>query len=236
MVKLKFWHILILVFFIFTLSISIIISLILNNGNLKDYLENSLAKQVSYQYEVCNDNGECKMITIDKVVQPSRQTFNICNDKGFCEDVPLNRLLLKEGTDKKYCSSAPYLETDYVDNWWNANGLIDECEMPPESDMQFTFKQHNQTIISYTGTIQISITAINYEDNYLALQILTADDHDGDNLPDEWIHCGNVDEINGKDLKIIYCSGTNLKFVKLSSAEWNPTSIFIDRIEILKVD
>ncbi len=227
MVKIKFWHI--LIFLIVVLSILLILLLILNPGDL------NLGNRLAYQYEICDDKGACRMVQVDRIIQPSKQTFNICNDRGLCEDVPINRLLLKEGTDKKYCSNAPYLKTDYVDNWWNANGLIDECEMPPRSDMQFTFKQHDQSILSYTGTIQISLTAMNYEDNYLALQILTAEDNDGDYLPDTWIHCGNVDEIKGKDMKIIYCDGNNLKFVRLVNPEWNPTSIFIDRIEVLKV-
>jgi len=226
MVKIKFWYVLIFLMIIFLILLS------LNSENL---LKLNFGNKVDFQYETCND-GMCKMISIDRIIQPSNQTYNICNDKGLCEDVPINRLLLKEGTDKKHCSNAPYLKTDYLDNWWNAYGLIDECEMPPKSDMQFTFKQHNQTIISYTGTIQIILTIINYEDNYLALQILTAEDNDGDNLPDVWIHCGNVDEIKGKKIKIINCSGTNLKFVKLVNAEWNPTSIFIDRVEIFKIN
>jgi len=190
----------------------------------------------NYEYEICDDNGACQMIQIDKVVQPSTQTANQCNPEGLCEDVPVNRLILKEGTDKKYCSNAPYLKTDYVDNWWNANGLIDECEMSPRSDMQFAFKQHNQTILSYTGTIQISLTILNYEDNYLAFQILTAEDRNNDNLPDTWIHCGNVDSIKGKTIKIIRCTGTNIKFVKLVNPEWNPSNLFLDRIEVLKAE
>ena len=190
----------------------------------------------AYQYETCDDAGKCSTVSINNIVRPSERTFTACNDQGMCEPVPVNRLLLKEGTDKKYCSGAPYLKTDYVDNWWNANVLIDECEMPPNADMQFTFKQHNQTILSHTGTIQISLTVINYEDNYIALQILTAEDNDGDNLPDRWTHCANVDTIRGKDVKVIHCKGTNLKFVKLANPEWNPTSIFVDRIEVLRVE
>ncbi len=231
MTKIKIYFLIVLIVLVIVLPII----LILNSENRTfQYLTDQ--RPVIYQYEICNNNGTCEMISVDKVIQPSEQTFNICNDKGLCEDVPINRLILKEGTDKKNCSNAPYLKTDYVDNWWNANGLIDECEMPPKSDMQFTFKQHNQTILSYTGTIQISLAVINYEDNYLALQILTAEDHNEDNLPDQWTHCGNVDGIKGKDKRIINCNGTNLKFVKLVNPKWNPTSIFIDKIEIFKVD
>ncbi len=232
MVKIKFWYV--LIFLILVLSALLILNSSFNSGNLS--LGNLLEYNLAYQYEICDDKGVCEMVPVDRVIQPSEQTFNICNNKGLCDDVPINRLLLKEGTDKKYCSSAPYLKTDYVDNWWNANGLIDECEMPPRADMQFTFKQHNQSIYSYTGTIQISLTVVNYEDNYLALQILTAEDNNGDDLPDNWIHCGNVDEIKGRNVKIIHCNGTNLKFVRLVNPEWNPTSIFLDRIEVLKVD
>ena len=190
----------------------------------------------NYEYETCDNNGACQMIQIDKIVQPSTQITNQCNPEGLCEDVPVNRLILKEGTDKKYCSNAPYLKTDYVDNWWNANGLIDECEMPPKADMQFAFKQHNQTLLSYTGTMQISLTILNYGDNYLALQVLTAEDNNRDNLPDAWVHCGNVDTIKGKTIKIVRCTGTNLKFVKLVNPEWNPSTLFIDRIEVLKAE
>lgn len=213
------------------LILFIILMLNLRNFNFKDKI--NFVNKAAYEYEVCDDKGTCNTLSLEKIIQPREQTFNICNPEGMCEDVPVNRLLLKEGTDKKYCSNAPYLKTDYVDNWWNANGLIDECEMPPESDMQFTFKLHNQTIISYTGTIQISLTLLNYENNYLALQILIAEDNDFDNLPDKWIHCGNVDSIKGKKVKILPCTGTNIKFIKLVNPEWNPTSLFLDRIEVL---
>lgn len=114
---------LLIALFISVLFAMLIFLLILNSKDL------SLKNRVDYQYEICDDEGICTMVPVDKVIQPSTHTFNICNDKGLCEDVPINRLLLKEGTDKKYCSNAPYLQTDYVDNWWNANGLIDECEI-----------------------------------------------------------------------------------------------------------
>src|SRR3989344_1713836 len=146
-----------------------------------------------YEYEVCDSDFNCKMVFIEKIIEPSNETFRVCKDDGSCEDVPINRLLLKHGTDKKFCNNAPYLSDDYIDNWWNANGLIDECEMLPKADMQFAFKQHNQSFLSHTGTIQIPITPINYENNYLALQILIAEDKNNDNLPDSWIFCGNVD-------------------------------------------
>ena len=226
MIKIKFWHVLIILI--------LLIATLLFLKPFQFFETNYLSD--NYEYEICDDNGACQMIQIDKVVQPSTQTANQCNPEGLCEDVPVNRLILKEGTDKKHCSNAPYLKTDYVDNWWNANGLIDECEMPPKSDMQFAFKQHNQTILSYTGTMQISLTILNYGDNYLALQILTAEDNNRDNLPDAWIHCGNVDTIKGKTIKIVRCTGTNLKFVKLVNPEWNPSNLFIDRIEVLKAE
>ena len=226
MIKIKFWHVLIILI--------LLIAILLFLNPFQFFKTNYFSD--NYEYEICDDNGACQMIQIDKVVQPSTQTANQCNHEGLCEDVPVNRLILKEGTDKKYCSNAPYLKTDYVDNWWNANGLIDECEMSPRSDMQFAFKQHNQTILSYTGTIQISLTILNYEDNYLAFQILTAEDRNNDNLPDTWIHCGNVDSIKGKTIKIIRCTGTNIKFVKLVNPEWNPSNLFLDRIEVLKAE
>ena len=226
MIKIKFWHVLIILI--------LLIAILLFLNPFQFFKTNYFSD--NYEYEICDDNGACQMIQIDKVVQPSTQTANQCNPEGLCEDVPVNRLILKEGTDKKHCSNAPYLKTDYVDNWWNANGLIDECEMPPRSDMQFAFKQHNQTILSYTGTIQISLTILNYEDNYLAFQILTAEDRNNDNLPDTWIHCGNVDSIKGKTIKIIRCTGTNIKFVKLVNPEWNPSNLFLDRIEVLKAE
>lgn len=187
-----------------------------------------------YKYEVCDSNGECKYVVIDKIIAPSAETFYVCNKEGSCEDVPVNRLLLKHGTDKEYCADAPYLESSYVDNWWNANGLIDECEMPPRADMQFAFKQHNGSLSSYTGTIQITLTPINYEDNYLALQILIGEDNNDDDLPDGWIFCGNVDSLRGKDKRIINCKGTNLKFVKLVNPEWNPSSLYFDYILVMK--
>lgn len=187
----------------------------------------------SYDYEVCDNFNNCPRFSINRV-NPSLATFDVCNDQGKCEKVPINRLLLKGGTDKKYCNKSPYLESDYVDNWWNADGLIDECEIPPKANMQFIFKQHNQTTYSHTGTIQIAIKAINYNNNYLALQIFTGEDNNKDELPDSWVYCGNVDKIKGIDDKVIQCDGNNLKFVKIVNAEWNPTSIFIDWIEVLR--
>ena len=219
---------------VFTLIILITIFLFFkNNQTLGTFTKNNF---VDYEYEACYQDGTCEMIVIDKIIQPSKETSNVCNNQGLCEDVPVNRLLLKHGTDKKYCSSAPYLESDYLDNWWNENGLVDECEMPPKSDMQFAFKQHNASLSSHTGEIQITITPINYENNYLALQVLIGEDNNRDDLPDSWIFCGNVDSIKGKDKKIINCKGTNIKFVKLVNPEWNPSSLYIDYILILKVD
>jgi len=200
------------------------------------YFKNNILKGYNYEYEICDDNNNCNMVSVEKIIEPSKETIKSCKDDGSCEDVPINRLLLKHGTDKKYCSNAPYLSDDYVDNWWNANGLIDECEMPPKSDMQFAFKQHDQSFLSHTGTIQVTVTPINYEDNYLALQILIAEDKNNDNLPDEWVFCGNVDGIRGKDKRIINCNGTMVEFVKLVNPEWNPSSLYIDYILVLKVD
>lgn len=187
-----------------------------------------------YEYEVCYDNGKCDSINVG-LVRPSAKTFEICNDKYICENVPINRLLYKGGTDKKYCNKAHYLSSDYVDNWWNANGLIDECEMPVNADMQFIFKQHDQSIRSHSGTIQVKVNVINYEDNYKAIQIFTGNDNDNNNMPDEWIYCGNIYRIKGKNVKVIHCKGINLKFVKLVNAEWNKGSVFIDLVEVLKI-
>jgi len=151
-----------------------------------------------------------------------------------CEDVPVNRLLFKGGTNKTICNGYNAGGSTFTDNWWNAEGLIDNCEMPVNSNMQFIFKQHDQSIRSHTGVIQIKIDALNYN-NYKALQIFTAEDSNNDNLPDNWKHCGNVDGIYGRSTKIIQCSGTNLKFIKLVNAEWNKGSLFIDNVEVLKI-
>lgn len=190
----------------------------------------------NYKYEICETNEECKDIAIERIIEPSKETVYVCNKEGSCEDVPVNRLLLKHGTDKEHCADAPYLKSSYVDNWWNANGLIDECEMPPRADMQFAFKQHNGSFSSHTGTIQITLTPINYEENYLALQVLIGEDNNKDELPDGWVFCGNVDSITGKDKKIINCKGTNIKFVKLVNPEWNPSSLYFGYILIMKAD
>lgn len=204
---------------------------------LKDFnFDNFNNKTIAYEYEVCDNKGECRYVAIDKIIEPNFETRNVCNNQGLCEDVPLNRLLLKHGTDKEYCGKAPYLADSYVDNWWNSSGLIDECEMPPKANMQFAFKQHDGTLSNYTGTVQITVTPINYEDNYLALQVLVGEDRNFDNLPDGWIFCGNLDSIRGKDKKIINCSGKNLKFVKLVNPEWNPSSLYLDYILVLKAD
>ncbi|MBS3083323.1 hypothetical protein J4423_00815 [Candidatus Pacearchaeota archaeon] len=165
------------------------------------YFKNNILKGDNYEYEICDDNNNCNMVSVEKIIEPSNETTK-----------------------------------SYVDNWWNANGLIDECEMPPKSDMQFAFKQHDQSFLSHTGTIQVTVTPINYENNYLALQILIAEDKNNDNLPDEWVFCGNVDSIRGKDKRIINCNGTMVEFVKLVNPEWNPSSLYIDYILVLKAD
>lgn len=195
-----------------------------------------------YEYEICEQSNQdysemaqCNRVSVTPV-QPSIETFNVCNTEGKCEKVPINRLLFKGGTDKKYCN-AHYISSDYLDNWWNADELIDECEMPVGANMQFIFKQHNQTTYSHTGTIQLKIDIINYKSDNKALQIFTGGDNDNDNLPDSWIYCGNVDEINSRSpTKFIHCKGTNLKFVKLVNAPWNAGSLFIDNLEVLRTD
>ena len=107
--------------------------------------------------------------------------------------------------------------------------------MPVNSDMQFIFKRHDQTILSYTGTIQVSIESINYDEGYAyALQVFTGEDSNNDNLPDSWNHCGNVDGLWKKTHRVINCNGNNIKFVKLVNANWNSGSLFIDYIEVLK--
>ena len=199
-----------------------------------------IIRNTQQTYEICDDMG-CKRFVIDKITQPSMETTEICNPnaiesgaENICEKVPDNRLLFKGGTNKNYCSNAPYLSSHYLDNWWNAEGLIDECEMPPDSNMQFIFKRHDQSIKSHDGTIQIKIDAINYDNNGKALQIFIGEDNNNDNLPDEWKYCGNVDEIRGRNTKYILCNGNNLKFIKLVNAEWNKGNLYIDSIEVLK--
>ena len=205
----------------------------------------------NYDYEVCeqinkdySEMAQCHRVKINNIIQPSTQTEKICvpdfeEAKKFgamseCEDVPVNRLLFKGGTNKTICNGYNAGGSTFTDNWWNAEGLIDNCEMPVNSNMQFIFKQHDQSIRSHTGVIQIKIDALNYN-NYKALQIFTAEDSNNDNLPDNWKHCGNVDGIYGRSTKIIQCSGTNLKFIKLVNAEWNKGSLFIDNVEVLKI-
>ena len=227
--KIKPW--LVLIFIIVIVAFVILLNLDVTN----QYLNFKSDKSV-YEYEVCDDKSYCKYVLVDKIIEPSEETWKSCKNDGTCDDVPINRLLLKHGTEKEHCADAPYLASDYVDNWWNANGLIDECEMPPKADMQFAFKQHDQSFLHHTGTIQITITPINYENNYLALQILIGEDKNDDNLPDSWIFCGNVDSIHGKDKKIINCNGTKMEFVKLVNPEWNPSSLYLDYIQILRVE
>ena len=195
----------------------------------------------SYTYEVCDSKGNCPRVQITKIVQPSIETTRLCNPnyikhqaRNECEDVPVNQLLLKGGTDKKYCNNFPYLASDYLDNWWNAEGLIDECEMPINSNIQFVFKSHDQSVKIHTGTIQIKIDVINYGHDFKALQVFTGENSNGDNLPDSWVYCGNVDGIDGIRTKYILCSGTNLQFIKLVNAEWNKGSLLIDNVEVLK--
>lgn len=237
--KLKPWWI--VFFLVIVAGTFLLIKNLITNDVVHQTLKDLSSKELNsstgnYKYEVCDNKGECEYIAIDKIIEPNIETRNVCNNQGLCEDVPLNRLLLKHGTNKEYCGEAPYLDDSYVDNWWNSSGLIDECEMPPEANMQFAFKQHDGTLSNYTGTIQIIITPINYKDNYLAMQVLTGEDQNFDNLPDFWNFCGNIDSIKGKDKKIINCSGQNLKFVKLVNPEWNPSSLYLDYILVLKGD
>ena len=188
----------------------------------------------TYDYEVCNKNGQCNRVFVDKLIFPSAETEQVCNANGLCEQVPTNRLLLKGGTDKQYCSDAPYLSSHYVDNWWNSNWLVDECGMPPSSDMQFIFKRHDQKVFSHTGKIQVTLDVISYKGSG-AMQVFSSEDLNDDNLPDEWVHCGNVDGINGYSTKVIICEGEKLKFVKLVNAPWNTENLYLDSVEVLKV-
>ena len=200
-----------------------------------------LAGCTTYDYEVCDSKGKCPRFQINKIIQPSLETQKMCSPnwkesgaKQECEQVPTNQLLLKTGTDKKYCDGHG-LSSDFVDNWWNSEGLIDQCEMPVNSNMQFIFKQHDQSIRSHNGVIQVRINIIDYENENKALQIFTGTDENNDNLPDEWIYCGNVDNIKDYSTKYILCSGDKLKFIKLVNAPWNKGSLFIDEVEVLKV-
>lgn len=197
-----------------------------------------------YSYEVCDSQDKCTRVQITNIVQPSLETTQICNQEK-CENVPVNRLLFKGGTTKTACNGFSYPFIIFVDNWWNSEGLIDNCEMPPNSNMQFIFKQHDQSIRSHTGSIQIKIDVINPNNNYLVLQIYTGEDNDNNNLPDSWIHCGNIDEINGRATKYIFCNGTSLKFIKIVHASWSYIPLneldlnkfpkmYIDNVEILR--
>lgn len=186
-----------------------------------------------YDYEVCDNkiNGECKIINIFDVAQPSAETTEICY-QGKCENVPNNRLLFKGGTDMTIDCFKD--EITLINNYWNSEGIINNCEMPVNSTMSFLYKQHDQSIRSHTGTIQIKIDVVNFKNDYKSLQIFTGEDNNNDNLPDFWVYCGNVNKINGRTTKIIRCNGTNLKFVNLKNAQWNEGSLFIDNIEVLK--
>ena len=195
----------------------------------------------AYNYEVCKEGNNCERFQITSITQPSLETQKICNpdwkesgaDKE-CENVPDNQLLKKGGTDKQVCNGHS-LSSNFVDNYWNSEGLIDGCQMPINAKMDFIWKQHDQSIRSHTGTVQIRIDILNFDDDYKALQIFFGEDNNNDNLPDEWKYCGNVDKIKGYSTKYIRCSGTNLKFVRLMNPEWNKGSLFIDEIEVLKV-
>lgn len=193
-----------------------------------------------YSYEICNEKNQCKKVTLNKIITPNSLTEKLCNpnwlrDKANseCENVSVNQLLFKTGTTKILCNHKGVGNTIFVDNWWNAEGLIDDCEMPVNSNMQFIFKQHNQSIKSHTGTIQIKMDLINLNNNYKVLQIFTGEDNNNDNLPDEWKHCGNVYEMTTYSTRIIQCKGVNLKFIKLVNAKWSIGSLFIDNIEVL---
>ena len=199
----------------------------------------------TYDYEVCDGSGQCSRVLINPLTYPSAETENVCvsdfeeakkyGATSECEDVPVNRLLSKEGTDKQSCSDAPYLQSHYVDNWWNSQGLIDECEMPPSSDMQFIFKRHDQKVFSHTGKIQVTLDVISYK-GVSAMQVFSSGDANEDNLPDEWVHCGNVDGISGYSTKVINCEGEKLKFIKLVNAPWNEENLYLDSVEVLKVN
>ena len=180
-----------------------------------------LASCTTYDYEVCNDkivetrNGDftqidqyketdCQRVSITNIVQPSLETTRLCNsnwkESGAmheCEDVPANLLLSKGGTNKRICNKIYAIGGIVADNYWNAEGVVDGCEMPPNSNTQWAFKQHDQTFRSHTGTIQIRIDVVNFDNDYKALQIFIGENNNGDGLPDSWVYCGNVDKIYG---------------------------------------
>src|SRR3990167_6851286 len=88
----------------------------------------------SYTYETC-EGDVCQNQYVVRVIEPSYQTEEICY-QGRCEQVPMNRLLFKGGVNKTICNGKTFDGKTFLDNYWNSNGLIDGCEIPPKSDMQ----------------------------------------------------------------------------------------------------
>src|SRR3990167_2612824 len=84
-------------------------------------------------------------------------------------------LLLKGGTEKQTCTGAPFLKSDYVDNYYNAKGVVDECRMPPNAEMDFIFKQHDKKIRTHSGKIKIVVNSVNTE-SHGVLQVLVSND------------------------------------------------------------
>lgn len=138
-----------------------------------------------------------------------------------------NRLLLKGGVNKTICSNAPYLESSYVNNWYNSYGdIVDGCEMRQDSEVVFGFKQHDQSFRNHTGTIQVKITTVNLEDGG-AIRLYTSSNGLNDSL---WAECREFNNLPaGSNRVITTCDGTELGFLKLRSK--TQTSIFLDTVE-----
>ena len=141
-----------------------------------------------------------------------------------------NRLLFKEGVNKTTCSNAPYLESSYVNNWFNAKGeIIDGCEMRQDSEVIFAFKQHDQTFRNHTGTIQVKITTVNLEAGG-AIRLYTSSDGLNES---SWQECREFNNLPaGSNRVITTCDGVELGYIKLRSK--TQTGIFLDKVEVYR--
>jgi hypothetical protein len=141
-----------------------------------------------------------------------------------------NRLLMKEGVNKTTCSDAPYLESSYVNNYFNAHGdVVDGCEMKQDSELIFIFKQHDQSLRNHTGTIQVKITTVNLESGG-AIRLFTSSNGLNES---SWQECREFNNLPaGSNRVITTCDGVEIGYIKLRSK--TQTSIFLDSVEVYR--
>ena len=138
-----------------------------------------------------------------------------------------NRLLLKEGTQYTCGNYHVFDVSAYVNNWWNKEGtILNGCEMLPNSEMLFIFKQHDQSIRTHTGEINIKIRLYAVSDG-ADVEVYYMDKRG------TWFSSGNYADIPKGIYDIeTYGDGTEIEFLRFRVHDSSRSNVLVDRVEV----